>query len=95
MNIIKYEGTKDIFFAFAKEDDKHCLLIYSKTGTPNILISQEDTIIRGGFVDTVLGHIPTDIYSSLSVPLKPAIKFIAIKDEEEYNKLVSIIKELL
>ena len=95
MNIIKYEGTKDIFFAFAKEDDKRCLLIYSKTGIPDILISQEDTIIRGGFVDTVLGLVPTDISSNLSVPLKPTIKFIVIKDEEEQNRLVSIIKELV
>ena len=88
MNIIKYEGTKDIFFAFAKEDDKRCLLIYSKTGIPDILISQEDTIIRGGFVDTVLGRVPTDICSNLSVPLKPTIKFIVIKRTSQSRNLI-------
>ena len=96
MNIIKYEGFKNFFFGFAEDkENKHCLLIYSKTGTPDISTSQEEMIIYNSFNKTELEHIPTNVYTSLSVLFKPIAKFISIKDEEEYDKLISIVKELL
>ena len=40
MKIIKYEGFKNFFFGFAEDkENKRCLLIYSKTGTPDISMS--------------------------------------------------------
>ena len=96
MKIIKNEGFKDIFFGLAKDEKSECyFLIYSKTGNPDISIRQEDKIVYSGFRNIELLHIPTNIYSSLLIPFKPVIKFITVKDEQEYDRFVSIFKELL
>lgn len=93
MEIIKYEGFNDILFGFAQEQERN-FLIYGKTSTPMISMNQEYTTIKYGFLETSM-EIPTDKQTIFSMDLIPPIKFIQIKDEKEYDRLISILKELL
>ena len=83
MEIVKYEGFKNFFFGFVEDkENKHCFLIYSKTGTPDISMSQEEKIVRSGFNNIEVGRIPTNIYAGLSVPFRSITKFISVKDSQ-------------
>lgn len=98
MELIEYRGIKNIFIGLAKYNKEQYCIIYGKTGTPTIDLSEDNEEIIGGYNEKLINFCKEKSLD-INIPFIPnhgALSNIQIiSNKNEYYTILSVLEALL